>query len=339
MDLDSSVLRAFVAVADELHFGRAAQGMFISQQALSQRIARLESALGVALLDRGRRRGVTLTPAGHTLLPSARDAVDAIDAIASVARTGTESLTVDVLDEHLTMMSWVRAVKKADPSRELSVVMRNDAADAVTRLRDGSADIALGRPGDVVAPWPADVQGRPVLAEPIRLLVANGHELAAGAAVRLEDLSHRRLWFPTAGAPAEWTDLLDELVATFDLTVDGSGSTFGYAYWLERVADGSAPPSLIGAGMQLPPGLPVSSLPIIDPTPVFWWWAMWRRRIPGALVDGFFTALGSAAATTDIEIRGEVWLPQTDALFRRPGGRSLRDRPEEPGRAASRHST
>ena len=109
VDLDSTLLRAFVAVAEELHFGHAARDLFISQQALSKRIARLESTLGIRLLDRG-RRGVSLTAAGARLLPEARAAVDAVDAAAAVVRPGPGALTVDVLDEHLAMLPRVRAV-------------------------------------------------------------------------------------------------------------------------------------------------------------------------------------------------------------------------------------
>lgn len=158
MDLDSSLLRAFVAVAEQLHFGQAARGLFISQQALSKRIARLESMLGIRLLERD-RRSVALTAAGQRLLPEARAAVDAIDAAAAVARTGPAYLTVDVLDEHLSMLPAVRAINESDPGLQLSAVMRHDASDAVTMLRRGQADIALGRPGDVQTPWPRDIQG------------------------------------------------------------------------------------------------------------------------------------------------------------------------------------
>ena len=190
--------------------------------------------------------------------------------------------------------------------------MRHDASKAVTMLRNGAADITLGRPGDMDTPWPADIHGRAVLPEPIQLLVPDGHELEGTTRITPVDLAAHPLWFPTAGAPTEWTDLLTELARTFDLIVDQAGSTFGFDHWLEQVADGSAPPSLVGAGMQLPPGLPISTVPIVNPTPVFYWWAMWRRRLPANLVTQFLAALDAALTDIELEDVTSLWMPQRD---------------------------
>lgn len=107
------------------------------------------------------------------------------------------------------------------------------------------------------------------------------------------------LCFPTASASTEWRDLLDKLVSSFDPTVDQAGSTFGFDYWIEQVALGSAPPSLLGEAMQLPASLPLTSVPSISQTPMFWWWAMWRRRLPADSVTQFSSALHTSIA--DIE--------------------------------------
>lgn len=315
MDLDSSLLRAFVAVVDELHFGRAAHELFISQQALSKRIARLESMLGVRLLDRD-RRSVSLTAAGSRLLPEARQAVNAVDAVAAAVRPGPATLTVDVLDEHLSMLPRIRTINESDPFFSLSTVMRHDATNCVTTVRNGRADVSLGRPGDVDTPWPTDIQGCAVVAEPIQLLVPRGHELNGVESVTPTELSQHRLWFPTASAPAEWTDLLGELVTTFDLKVEQSGSTFGFDHWVEQVAYGSAPPSLVGKGMHLPPGLPIAAVPIVSPTPVFWWWAMWRRRLPANLASHFLSTLSAALSDIEPDHGTDLWMPQSDNRFR-----------------------
>src|SRR4051794_25135035 len=80
VDLDTRLLRAFVAVAEELNFTRAAARLFIAQQALSAQVAQLETRLGVKLFERTTRR-VALTEAGSRLLGHARAALAALDAV------------------------------------------------------------------------------------------------------------------------------------------------------------------------------------------------------------------------------------------------------------------
>ncbi len=77
-------MRAFAVTAEECHFGRAADRLFITQQALSKRIARLEEILGARLLERD-RRSVGLTAAGERFLPHAHEVVEAVDAAAAAA--------------------------------------------------------------------------------------------------------------------------------------------------------------------------------------------------------------------------------------------------------------
>jgi DNA-binding transcriptional LysR family regulator len=78
MDVHGRDLRYFVAVAEDLHFTRAAERLFIAQPALSKQIRMLERQLGAPLFDRG-RDGVRLTPVGEALLPHARQVLTAWD--------------------------------------------------------------------------------------------------------------------------------------------------------------------------------------------------------------------------------------------------------------------
>lgn len=312
MDLDSGLLRAFVATADERHFGRAAQRLVISQQALSKRINRLESLLGVTLLDRTNRR-VELTETGRRLLPLARQATDAADAVADEAAKHVGPLRIDVLDEHLSAMLLARRVARRDPRLVVEARTRTDHHDAITALRNHDVDIALGRAGAVADPWPTDIRRRVLMLEPIRLLVAPEHPFAGRDAVRPAELRDTRLWFPMVGAPAEWTDLVDELCADFGLTVDRTGSTLGFEFFLRRSADEPGLATFYGAAMS-PPGPAVRVVPVTDPVPVFGWWAMWRRRVPDARVNTLCDMASDMGGVTVDDARdpGRVWLPARD---------------------------
>jgi DNA-binding transcriptional LysR family regulator len=285
VDLDIASLRAFVAAADEQHFGRAAERLVISQQALSKRIQRLEQLLGVTLFDRTNRR-VELTETGRRLLPHARRAVDTADAVVAEAAKGAGPLRIDVLDEHLAPMLIARQAALRDPSVLVEARTRTDHLDIRRRL---------------------------LLLEPVRLLVGAEHRFADRDAVTPADLRGIRLWFPMIGAPAEWIDYIDELCRDFGLTVDSAGSTLGFDFFLRKAQEESELATFFGGAMPAPPGS-VRVVPIVQPVPVFGWWAMWRRRVPDSRVDELAQLAASMAEVTIADARdpAKVWMPASD---------------------------
>ncbi|MGW2015550.1 LysR family transcriptional regulator [Streptomyces sp. NPDC001927] len=90
MDVHGRDLRYFVAVADQLHFTRAAEALYVSQPALSKQIRALERQLGAPLFDRD-RHGVRLTPVGTALLPHAREVLAAWERAEAAVRSAREA--------------------------------------------------------------------------------------------------------------------------------------------------------------------------------------------------------------------------------------------------------
>jgi DNA-binding transcriptional LysR family regulator len=134
-------LRYFVAVAEELNFGRAAERLLIAGPSLSQQIKALEHDLGVRLFDRD-RRSVALTPAGAALLPHSRALLDRADDLQRRAAqiSGSEPVRLGYVD-------WL----PADLTARASAVaqLRIDAWIApshaqAARVADGSLDLAVG---------------------------------------------------------------------------------------------------------------------------------------------------------------------------------------------------
>jgi DNA-binding transcriptional LysR family regulator len=181
--MDPRLLRPFAVLAEELHFGRAAQRLHVTQPALSQQIARLEQQLGVRLLERSTHH-VRLTDAGRAVLEPARAAVRAGDAVIAAARGEAGELALGFSPgAHYVAQAALAALARERPA--LRVRARQDNTGVLVRLvEDGALEIALGfcaEPADGVV---CDVarEERAVLA------VGERHPLARRDAVALAEL-------------------------------------------------------------------------------------------------------------------------------------------------------
>jgi DNA-binding transcriptional LysR family regulator len=191
-DLEVRQLRYFVAVAEELHFGRAAGRLGMAQPPLSRAIRDMERQLGVTLLERTTRQ-VRLTAAGEVLLRDARTALAAVAAAARRAReAGSPSprlrvaLKADVDGGLLPQILDAYCAEDAAVPPELVLGRFGEQPQA---LRDGLADVAL-------LLWPFDDRGldsEPLLTEPLLAALAAADPLAARTRLSLADLAGRRL--------------------------------------------------------------------------------------------------------------------------------------------------
>ncbi|TDD45719.1 LysR family transcriptional regulator [Kribbella antibiotica] len=141
-DLETRELRYFVAVAEELHFGRAAERLGIAQPPLSRAIGKVEHRLGVELLTRN-RRGVTLTAAGQVLLDEARTALAAITAATRRTRRAADPqrpliLATKAGASHELLLRLLDVVGK-----DSIEILLCEVSEQAGLLRDGSADVAI----------------------------------------------------------------------------------------------------------------------------------------------------------------------------------------------------
>lgn len=179
-----SALRAFVAVARELHFGRAARSLYMTTPALSQHIIRLERLVGAELFHRS-SRSVELTVAGRQLLPLAQDVLDAQDRINSWARRRCEADTPVRIGFHQVGPAQLLSaifMRAAEGPARLRLEFRHVQPEEVAEvLRTGEVDVAFAW-----GPRQIDgVQGHVLCAEERVLLASADSELAA----RQDDLT------------------------------------------------------------------------------------------------------------------------------------------------------
>ncbi|WP_395298256.1 LysR family transcriptional regulator [Kitasatospora hibisci] len=181
-------LRCFVAVAEELHFGRAADRLLLGQPAVSQQVRRLERELKVELFDRSPRY-VRLTPAGERFLPAARGVLAAEDAARALAadlaapnvlRLGT----VTGLGEKLDLILDTYQRRAPDVLVELHAA---PVRDRLARLSDGRLDAAFVR--GTIAEANADLRFLPVWQDELVIALPARHALADQAEVDLAELA------------------------------------------------------------------------------------------------------------------------------------------------------
>ncbi|WLQ39813.1 LysR family transcriptional regulator [Streptomyces laculatispora] len=143
-------LSAFVAVAEELHFGRAARRLQMAQPPLSQQIRQLEKELGVQLFERN-TRSVRLTSAGESFLQPVRTVLDDLDIAVRAAKAagrgeyGRVSIGFAGASSHETLPQLTRAVRAAHPGIELVMTGQTYANVALARVADGSLDLGFVR--------------------------------------------------------------------------------------------------------------------------------------------------------------------------------------------------
>jgi DNA-binding transcriptional LysR family regulator len=184
MTLDPRLLRPFVALADELHFGRAAERLHVTQPALSQQIARLERQLGVRLFERTRAH-VELTEAGAEMLAPARVAVEAAAAAEEAARGAGGELWLGLSPgAHYVAQPLLAEFARRRPDVRVRASQDNSGALA-ERVADGSLELALGF---CTEPREGVVCER-LREEPALVAVAGDHPLAQRSVVALSELS------------------------------------------------------------------------------------------------------------------------------------------------------
>ncbi|MFI6164841.1 LysR family transcriptional regulator [Micromonospora haikouensis] len=190
--METRELRYFVAVAEELHFGRAAQRLGIAQPPLSRAIAQLERRLGVTLLERS-SRSVTLTEAGSVLLVEGRAALDAVDAAdrrtrrAARAATGDPGLVlVTKAGASSELLAKLLDAYAAEPGAVAVDVHLCGIGEQERLLRDGRADVALlHRPFDSAVGFDTEE----LYTEGQVVLLPAGHPLAGRAELREADVA------------------------------------------------------------------------------------------------------------------------------------------------------
>ncbi|MFG2692276.1 LysR family transcriptional regulator [Kitasatospora sp. NPDC048407] len=190
--MELRTLRYFVAVAEELHFGRAANRLHMSQPPLSRAIKQLEAEVGALLLTRS-PMGVALTPVGSVLLEEARALLDHADRVRGrvSAAAGGATLTIGILGDGADpgVARLAAAYRRRHPGTEIRV-RDTDLTDPTCGLRAGLVDVALTRaPFDETA-----LTVRALRADPVGVVLRADDPLACREGLRPAELADRR-WF------------------------------------------------------------------------------------------------------------------------------------------------
>ncbi len=183
-------LRYFVAVAEERHFGRAAERLHIAQPPLSQQIRRFEAELGEPLLYRTTRR-VELSPAGEVMLERAREILAAVDSAIEDARSaghgeyGRLAIGFTGSSTYEMLPAVAVALRRELPGVTLDLRGELLTPAQVTRLLDGTLDLGLLRPPVHVR----DLNVEVLRSEPLIAVLPESHRLAEADTIPLDELA------------------------------------------------------------------------------------------------------------------------------------------------------
>ena len=264
-------VRAFVTIADEGQFQLAAARLGISQQAVSKRLAALESDLGVRLFSRT-AGGTQLSIDGQALLPHARELLRVEQRAANSVRAGRRALRVDVMSYRTAPAAVLRDFHRAHPDVELDLVTIVDSARAaIAALQAGTIDASFRAVGSAASLLPPEISAIAAVDDGHQLLVGPSHPLAGARSVTLAELVGRRIWMPGMLQASEWDLYYDDLADAFGLTIERVGPHFGTEHLLDVLAESSTLANLAGEHTRYlwPDHYDLRRIPIRDPAPVY----------------------------------------------------------------------
>ncbi|MEU6381476.1 LysR family transcriptional regulator [Streptomyces sp. NPDC046909] len=309
--LDPRLLRAFLAVAEELHFTRAATRLYVAQQALSRDVRRLERELGAELFVRTTRQ-VTLTADGERLVPHARRVLEAQDAL--VAAFGqVRPLLVDLNSPGLgTGRRVLHRARELAPEQELMARYESGLTGAAAEVLAGRLDASFGRYAGLAPALRAGLDHQLVRLEPMAVVLPEDHRLVALDAVPLAELAGESV-YAGAGNPRtpEWTGLARELFEGRGIEVASPAPLAVGDEEFQRIMAKTRNPILAVVDF---PAMPSTVLrPLIDPVPMSPVSLVWRKGLVHPGIDALRQAANELSAAEGwLRRPAEGWISATD---------------------------
>ena len=266
-------LRYFVTLAEELHFGRAAEREHIVQSALSQQVQRLERELGVRLVERSTHH-VSLTVAGAVFLVEARQILAHVDRAAGVARRAegaAATLRVGIIDSSYDSMPQIlHEVQARYPGLVIHQVEAS-VPGQYQQLTDGRLDVGVGR-AELAPPQIASLLFRQ---DPLGVLVPPGHRLVALDAIPVAVLAEEPLLLAEEARAPEFNQFTVEMCrsAGFTPTVYG-GTVESIRAAADLVAQGRCLYCVPSSYIAALPG--TTWRPLDEPASYYPWSVLWR---------------------------------------------------------------
>lgn len=275
--LDPRLLDLFVHLAEDLHFGRAAERLNIAQSTVSTQLQRLEDMIGAPLFTRRKKAAVRLTDVGQVFLGEAREALDRLaraETIGRIAARGEagpmtlgyifSAVPSGLLPRLLTLLHQTMPLVQVAPRL-------TETPDQIIAIADRRLDIGLGRPRPA---YPEGVRARIIHREPLLLLLAHDHPIAAYPVVPAAALHDRTFLLPQfnerfglleklEGLAMAGGFALPPLIRTSDFVTAASMAAAGYGMVL-------APASLVRLGVEGLVARPVEAFDDQIETAIFW---------------------------------------------------------------------
>ncbi|GEC09479.1 LysR family transcriptional regulator [Streptomyces spinoverrucosus] len=311
--LDPRLLRAFVTVAEELHFTRAATRLYVAQQALSRDVRRLERELGTELFVRTTRQ-VTLTADGERLVPYARRMLAAQEELLA-AFGQVRPLLVDLNSPGLgTPRRVLHRARALAPEYELMARYESGLTGAAGELLAGRIDASFGRFAGLDPALRRQLAHQLVRYEPMAIVLPEDHRLASLEEVPLAALAGETV-YAGAGNPRtpEWTDLARRLFDGRGIEIAAPSPLAVGDEEFQRVMARTRCPVLAVVDFPAMPGSVRRRL--VGPVPLSPVSLVWRKGAEHPALDVLRRAAGEVGREEGwSRVPDGGWMPEADRL-------------------------